>query len=210
MLDARGVNEALNETTGGMSPYPTWIRTGEGISVRGRHLMLLSDAKEAMKELRMHMDESFSPFSVFYGGITADEREKAHDIAKLLGEALPVNINLLTIEEWYENVLLVRLAHQFAVVEDDYLSNPVKLDFGKLFAPLSPVKIEEVTLTANQLRSDMESRKIRWGAIQSQAMSKSDPFLSNTLHGVPSNILDVGSMTVIISPMEVRTFFLYI
>ena len=33
--DNRGVGEALNETTGGMSHYPDWQRSGEGITVTG-------------------------------------------------------------------------------------------------------------------------------------------------------------------------------
>lgn len=33
--DNRGVEEALNETTGGMSHYPDWIRSGDGITVTG-------------------------------------------------------------------------------------------------------------------------------------------------------------------------------
>jgi hypothetical protein len=34
--DNRGVEEALNETTGGMSHYPDWIRSGDGITVTGQ------------------------------------------------------------------------------------------------------------------------------------------------------------------------------
>lgn len=33
--DNRGVEEPLNETTGGMTPYPTWQRIGDGIVVTG-------------------------------------------------------------------------------------------------------------------------------------------------------------------------------
>jgi hypothetical protein len=33
--DNRGVEEPLNETTGGMSHYPDWVRYGDGITVTG-------------------------------------------------------------------------------------------------------------------------------------------------------------------------------
>lgn len=33
--DLRGVGEPLNETTGGMSHYPTWKRSGDGITITG-------------------------------------------------------------------------------------------------------------------------------------------------------------------------------
>ena len=42
--DNRGVEEALNETTGGMSHYPDWQRSGDGITVTGKkidHFLLL-------------------------------------------------------------------------------------------------------------------------------------------------------------------------
>ena len=29
--DSRGVGEPLNETVGGMEPYPTWTRHGDGM-----------------------------------------------------------------------------------------------------------------------------------------------------------------------------------
>ena len=40
--DYKGVGEPLNETDGGMGPYPDWVRAGAGIAVRGTHRLLLS------------------------------------------------------------------------------------------------------------------------------------------------------------------------
>ena len=37
--DNRGVEEALNETTGGMSHYPDWLRSGDGITVTGEFFL---------------------------------------------------------------------------------------------------------------------------------------------------------------------------
>lgn len=43
--DLRGVGEALNETTGGMSHYPEWKRSGDGITVTGTTLASSSQIK---------------------------------------------------------------------------------------------------------------------------------------------------------------------
>jgi len=40
--DNRGVEEALNETTGGMSHYPDWLRSGDGITVTGEFFRAFS------------------------------------------------------------------------------------------------------------------------------------------------------------------------
>lgn len=208
--DARGVNEALNETTGGMSPYPTWTRSGDGITVRGRHLLLLSGAEDGMRELREHMDSTFSPFAVFYGDNEAASNESPREIKSILGADLPINIHLLTVEEWQDNIFLVRLSHQFAIDEDASLSAPVEVNIGQLFEPLHPLKVAEVTLTANQLRSDMEARKIRWGALQKQAVDKNEAHFIKGSSNIPANILQDGAFTVTINPMEVRSFFVYV
>jgi hypothetical protein len=38
--DLRGVGEPLNETTDGISPYPLWLRSGDGITVTGMSRLL--------------------------------------------------------------------------------------------------------------------------------------------------------------------------
>jgi hypothetical protein len=69
--DNRGVGEPLDETDGGMSPYPNPVRSGDGIVVVGKHQLLLSTARNGVKELRGAMDRSFwSP--VVYYSVPAD------------------------------------------------------------------------------------------------------------------------------------------
>ncbi|CAN0331412.1 unnamed protein product [Ectocarpus fasciculatus] len=65
--DQRGVGEALNETTGGMSHFPDWKREGDGEVFRGTHYLVISKKKDGMKAVRSLMDEVFSPFLPAFG-----------------------------------------------------------------------------------------------------------------------------------------------
>jgi hypothetical protein len=95
--DNRGVEEPLNETTGGISHYPDWTRYGEGITVSGtmqipyyffyrllfvaksrlnvccfglfpgKHRLLLSNLQDGVREVRSLMDELYLPFLPLFG-----------------------------------------------------------------------------------------------------------------------------------------------
>lgn len=53
--DNRGVEEPLNETTGGMTPYPTWKRIGNGIVATGTLFSLGSHFAEVFFATLMHV-----------------------------------------------------------------------------------------------------------------------------------------------------------
>eukprot|EP00903_Cladosiphon_okamuranus_P006567 g6415.t1 len=65
--DQRGVGEALNETTDGMTHYPDWERRGDGLVFRGTHYLVVSKKRDGMKAVRSAMDEVFNPFIVGFG-----------------------------------------------------------------------------------------------------------------------------------------------
>lgn len=54
------MGEPLNETDGGIT-HGDAIRIGDGVIVRGKHLLLLSEPKDAIAEVRSLMDEAFLP-----------------------------------------------------------------------------------------------------------------------------------------------------
>merc|ERR1719461_1917229 len=69
----------------------------------------------------------------------------------IAGNSLPANIEILTIERWAKNTILLRIGHQFGIHEDANLSKPVTIDLetlvnfnGKTFTA------SEVSLSANQ------------------------------------------------------------
>ncbi|CAM9315202.1 unnamed protein product [Ectocarpus sp. 4 AP-2014] len=62
--DQRGVGEALNETTGGMSHFPDWKREGDGQVFRGTYYLVISKKRDGMKAVRSLMDEASSPITI--------------------------------------------------------------------------------------------------------------------------------------------------
>lgn len=196
--DARGVEEPLNETTS-ITPYPNPQRIGEGIVTRGRHVLLLSRAGAGMRDLRMRMDQEFMPATSFFGVRGGEEAAaKVAAVKPVLGAELPENVHLLTLQQWQHDSVLVRLAHQFSVDEDAQLSSPAAVDVAALLAPLQPVSMTEMSVTANQERAAMLAKKIRWS-------SSNNAKLDGQVAALQSRAT-TGSMVVELQPMEVRTF----
>ena len=195
--DSRGVGEALNETTGGIEPYPSWNRRGVGITVSGKLYLLLSDLNDGMMETRTLMDQVFQNLKLFYSRTPLPLPQLL--VAPPLGLELPVNCQLLTLETWATNVLLLRLAHQFAVGEDAKLSMPVEIDISVLLEKYNPSRLEEMSLSVNQLKSTMEANRIQW-PMAANAHSLVNEFIPSTTTG----------FTTTLNPMEVKTFLIYL
>jgi hypothetical protein len=207
--DERGVNEALNETTGGLvGEYPSWTRQGEGIRVSGKHWLLLSELDQGMKELRTAMDRTFAPMLPLYSSSTQQQlqQQQLYSLGAGLGTELPDNVQLMTLQ-WVPrsdhgqqpNTLLVRLSHQFAEGEDVQLSQPATVDLAQLLAPLRPIAktLVELNLSGNQQRGDMLKNKVHWDYSDSDSESKEAP---------TPLIADGFSSVVTLTPMEIRTF----
>ena len=199
---SEGVDEPLNETSSGMSHYPSWERFGDGIVVRGKHLVLLSNIQEAMRELRTMMDEQYLPLFSFYSPIQASLSSnlfrvpnKAMLTSSPLGVELPKNIHLVTLESISESELLVRLAHQFAVGDDVELSADVVVDLKKVLSPYSPQSCAEYTLSANELYEERQQKKVQW-------KTTSDKDLAGPQKVTSSNDPCVAT----ISAMQIKTF----
>ena len=56
--------------------------------------------------------------------------------------------------------ILLRLAHLYAVGEDSVLSQPATVDLGSIFSSMTVVKVEEMSLTANQPLSNV--KRLKW------------------------------------------------
>lgn len=196
--DFKGVTEPLDETDGGIEPYPSWRRIGKGILVTGKQYLLLSDLDDGMKELRTAMDKIYLPFTSFYGANSSGITDVRGNILNAkLGLDLPVNVHLVSLEKLPENKLLLRLGHQFAVNEDSTLSQPVVVDVAELLSPYKPVSMVETTLSANQDKASQQSEKIQWQFSSESKVIKND--LLARLNGV-------DGLKVTLDPMQIRTF----
>jgi hypothetical protein len=70
----------------------------------------------------------------------------------LLKAELPASIHFLSLNalDASSKGVILRLTHLFATGEDPVLSNPVTIDFTKLFSGVTVTKVQETTLSANK------------------------------------------------------------
>jgi hypothetical protein len=196
--DARGVDEPLNETTGGMSPYPPYgdrSRHGDGVIVRGTQRIMIGPGSSGASLSRSEMDRTFAEPLVFVGSAAS-----AIPVSFLqpsftgLQTALPPNVMLVTlsqITDREELTFLLRLGHQYAAGEDVKLSAPVDVDLSKVLANYKVISVKEKTLTGNQDWEVYQSRRFVWSDKETGTVP---------LKRSPSETI------VSLTPMEIRTF----
>lgn len=206
--DNAGVNEPLDETDQGISPYPPYGNTqrkGKGIIIRGTHHLVVGGTNGA-QWVRPEMERLFAPTQLFFGKgpsrlppIKTTLFEKTSLSA--LQRDLPPNIMLVTLlkrnlKNSSESFYFVRLGHLYSV-EEGPLSAPARVDLSNLFSSFKVKFVEELTLTGNKRREDWISEKLLWNEkLHSSSISKSN------------NVVMNGDMSVEISPMEIRSFAL--
>uniref|UniRef100_A0A8K9UZS1 Alpha-mannosidase n=1 Tax=Oncorhynchus mykiss TaxID=8022 RepID=A0A8K9UZS1_ONCMY len=141
--DVRGVGEPLNETS---DIYP------EGLVVRGRHLLSLSPPATAADTHRPLAQEvvlqpSSMDFEKEFSGLQA---------------VLPPAVHLLTVSQWDQDTVLLRLEHQYQASESKEHSQPVTVNLQKLFSTLDVLGVSEMNLSANQWKDEMT--RLDWKA----------------------------------------------
>ena len=191
--DSRGVDEALNETCGGMTAYPPYgkaVRLGEGVIVRGTHRLLVGTGSTGAALSRSAMDAAFAEPLVFVA-TTPTPEQLVFQKSSFSGiqASLPESVLLVTftlLQSRNETTVLLRLGHQYGWNEDDNLSSPVDVDVANLFTGFGVATVTEMTLTGNQELDVYLSRRMSW--------KESTP--STSLSG----------NTVTLNPMEIRTF----
>jgi len=197
--DHRGVGEPLNETSGGMTPYPPWgdnQRIGDGVVYRGKHRIMIGKGSVGASLARSAMDGAFAEPLVFVGSWPASE-PVVFDKASFTGlqTSLPANLMLVTlmrIPGRTETTFLLRLGHQYGVGEDEELSKPVNVDLTKLLVGYSVTSVEEKTLSGNQNLSHRMHHRLDWTGEGSSNGRVAAAAASTT--------------NITIAPMEIRTF----
>ena len=184
--DHRGVDEAMNETAGGMTPYPEAQRIGHGVVIRGTHRIAIGGASGGASVARALMDDIFADPKVFVGYSSDSNTSFTNPSFSYIPGSLPPNVQLMTLQRRRNGALLVRLAHQYDVNEDSVLSTPAKVDWSQLFGS-TVASVRELTLTANEDLHERQAR-LRWRKPSSESL------------------LDKNTTTVVLQPMEIRTF----
>eukprot|EP00521_Asterionellopsis_glacialis_P017327 CAMPEP_0195302294 /NCGR_PEP_ID=MMETSP0707-20130614/30840_1 /TAXON_ID=33640 /ORGANISM="Asterionellopsis glacialis, Strain CCMP134" /LENGTH=1068 /DNA_ID=CAMNT_0040365501 /DNA_START=82 /DNA_END=3288 /DNA_ORIENTATION=- len=194
--DGRGVGEPLNETCGGVTPYPPYgnaTRVGEGVVITGKHRLLVGGGLSGASLARSQMDKVFSEPLVFVASTEADS-DVPFKITSFsaLQNSLPGNVMLVTFSVLQKDPssmkFLIRLGHQYGKGEDTEMSKPVDINLCKLFADYEVITIVEKTLSGNQDYSDWEKNRMNWDG--------SDP----------KRVSTATRCVIELSPMDIRTF----
>lgn len=195
--DQRGVNEPLNETCGGMTPYPPYgnsERIGDGVVIKGKFRILVGKGAVGASLARSEMDGTFAEPVVFVASRhSSDPATFQQATFSSLQTALPTNVMLITfmrIPGRNNTTFLVRLGHQYAPGEHDHLSNPADVDLSNLFVGYNVTSIKEKTLTGNQDWEEHLARRIDWTGMNSNKQA-----------------IDSSQTKITMAPLQVRTFY---
>ncbi|KAL5280981.1 MAN2B1.2 family protein [Megaselia abdita] len=190
--DAFGVGEALNET-----------HYGKGLIAKGKHYLLIGpNTKQTKINERKLQLEILLPHWKFFSSESVSGPKS--DVNKLFSalSSFPDNVNILTLEPWNDNEVLLRLEN---ILEKPEGSNVV-VNIQKLCKQLRALEIRETTLDGNMWLSDM--KRLRFtednGVIDTTLQrSPFTPFFATSAS--PFEGFDIT-----LSPMSIRTFVLKI
>ena len=197
--DARGVGEAMNETVGGMTPYPPYgngERVGDGIIIKAKHRVMIGKGNAGASLARSQMDAAFAEPLVF---VASAPKGSAVPFQKtsfsVLQNSLPDNVMLVTFTLLHgapSTTFLVRLGHQYASNESASLSQTAHVNMERLLAGWKVTYMREKTLSGNQDFSEWQKRRLQWTG----DANENDNTSSAT----------VDSYDIELRPMEIRTF----
>ncbi|XP_051528161.1 lysosomal alpha-mannosidase isoform X2 [Myxocyprinus asiaticus] len=180
--DFRGVGEPLSELG----------EFGDGLVARGRLLLTLTPpdmAADAHRPLAQGM--VLQPLLSFQDG-TPSASTKLEFSG--LQAALPPAVHLLTLSQWDNDSVLIRLEHQYQAKESKTHSQPVTVNL-QLFSTLEVLGASEMSLGANQWKEDMN--RLQWNT-------------EKTAKALPLSERDPSPWEVTLNPMEIRTFLLWV
>uniref|UniRef100_A0AAY5EAP4 Lysosomal alpha-mannosidase n=1 Tax=Electrophorus electricus TaxID=8005 RepID=A0AAY5EAP4_ELEEL len=181
--DVRGVEEPLSEPG----------EFADGLVVRGRLLVMLTPPETAAD-----MHRPLAQGMVLQPMLSFQEGALPRNFSGLQA-ALPPAVHLLTVSQWSNDSVLLRLEHQYESSESKTYSLPVTVNLQKLFSTLEIVGVSEMSLGANQWKEDM--KRLQWkpstgtnthAARQTAAFHRPYP----------------TPWEITLQPMEIRTFLL--
>ncbi|KAJ1685592.1 hypothetical protein LUZ63_016982 [Rhynchospora breviuscula] len=190
--DARGVDEALNET----------VCTNDGcvgLVIQGKYYTKIDPIGEGAKWRRTFGQEIYSPLLLAFSEMDGGNWGSSHVSNFTVMDPsynLPDNVALVTLQALDDGSVLLRLAHLYEVGEDKDLSVMASVDLKKMFPDKKVSKIVEMNLSANQERDAMEKKRLKFRAADytgTETISRGSP-------------VDPSELIVELGPMEIRTF----
>ena len=217
--DSRGVQEPLNETMCGCNDIHTpehemgaHGQEGdggclcEGLTMRGRHLVIFDTIDRANSQRRQDLEELAFPATLaFAKGDVAPQ----NTFASFITGALPKQVKLMTLNSNYATLnggkTLLRIAHLYQANESVLDSVPVAVDFTKIFShsSLKIKSMEETQLTGTMPLAEMDNNKFKW---KTYTPNEGVAAQFRNSRGFTRSYLNLNDFTVTIKPMEVRTY----
>ena len=171
--DGRGVDEALNETECGCR-----MCNCEGLKIAGTNYLVLDEIETATEKRRNLQQKQQEPLVIAFRA--TDQMEQVPNLSGLEGDGLPANVNLMTFHALNSSSVLVRLAHMYQAGESKTFSTTATVDLSTLFPGKQILSISEMSLSANQVLSNMD-------------------------YGNRATKVE-GDYTVTVDPMQIKTF----
>ncbi|KAK8715926.1 hypothetical protein V6N13_043250 [Hibiscus sabdariffa] len=190
--DSRGVAEALNETV-------CVLDDCRGLAVQGKYYYRIDSLGEGAKWRRSFGQEIYSPLLLAFTEEDGDNWMSSHTPTFSGIDAsysLPDNVALITLQELEDGKVLLRLAHLYEIGEDSVLSVMTRVELKKLFPGKKIAKVTEMSLSANQVREEMEKKRLVWeveGEDRNPKVARGSQ-------------VDPKRLEVELAPMEIRTF----
>jgi alpha-mannosidase len=193
--DSRGVDEPLNETSGGISLYPPYgknERSGVGVTIIGKHRLRIGKGLAGATIARSEMDDIFAEPIVLVGSSHKSNTEVFTGQFTGVSASLPPNIMLITFARLGHSInkFLIRLGHQYGPNEDPILSLPQEIDLNGLFLYRNISSITETTLTGNKEWDAFKKERISW----------------NEMHDENINSTHINSALIMLNALQIRTF----
>ena len=138
----------------------------EGLVVRGKHRLIVDGIQESVRFLRkLSKTTSWNPLYLFRNSPKLHSRNLVHNL-NFVGtlDKLPVNIHLLSLEQWDDSRVLLRLEHFYEINEDFKYSRETEVKFNDLFSTFIITDIQEMNLAGTEELNASENSKMRWAA----------------------------------------------
>ncbi|GMI86351.1 hypothetical protein like AT5G66150 [Hibiscus trionum] len=191
--DSRGVGEPLDERVCAGNKC-------EGLTIRGNYYVSINRNGEGARWRRTTGQEIYSPLLLAFTHEKTETWKSSHLTKETTmdpGYTLPLNVAVITLQELDVRTTLLRLAHLYQEGEDSTYSKLAKVELKKMFNGRKIKGVEEMSLTTNQVKSEM--KKLSWKV---EGGNGEEP---SPVRGGP---LNNSTLTVELGPMEIRTFLL--
>lgn len=135
------------------------------------------------------------------------------DASLMMGaSSLPENVKLLTLARHSErDGVVLRLEHFFERNEDPELSLPASVSLKHIMQSLQLTRVEELLLAANVPRTHVQ--RLKWTAEERKSSRRKRELVQRfekpqKKHGHQDRQDDLDEFTVVLEPMQIRTFLL--